>query len=186
MIVTETSLPGVLLVELEAFADFRGVFVETYREQYYAETGISARFVQDSYSRSLRRVLRGLHFQVREPQAKLVYVPRGRVFDVAVDLRKGSPTFGKWFGTELSEDNHRQLFIPGGFAHGFCSLSETADVYYKFSDYYRRSDERGIIWNDPDIGIVWPLEKPRLSDKDRRLGTLASIPEEQLPVASAE
>lgn len=184
MIVTETPLPGVLLIELQAFADHRGLFIETYREEDYAAAGIGEQFLQDSYSRSVRGVLRGLHFQLRRPQAKLVYVPRGEVFDVAVDLRKDSPTFGRWFGTRLSEDNHRQLFVPAGFAHGFCALSESADVYYKFSDYYHRVDECGIIWNDPDIGITWPVDEPRVSEKDRRLSTFRALPEAQLPVAS--
>ena len=186
MIVTETPLAGLLLIELEAFDDTRGVFVETYREERYAEAGIAVRFVQDSYSRSEKGVLRGLHFQVGHPQAKLVTVPRGQVFDVAVDLRTDSPTFGQWFGTVLGGENQQQAFIPAGFAHGFCSLSEEADIYYKFSDYYRRADQRGIVWNDPDVGIAWPLDQPWLSARDRGLGALRSLPREELPVANAK
>jgi len=170
MIVEETRLPGVLLVKPKLYGDSRGFFMETFNEGQYSEQGIpedGARLVQDNYSRSARGVLRGLHFQRKFPQGKLVQVVNGAVFDVAVDIRPGSSTFGKWVGMELSEDNRHQLWVPPGFAHGFCVLSEVADFQYKCTDFYHPEDEGGIIWNDSEIGIEWPLENPLLSAKDQ-------------------
>jgi dTDP-4-dehydrorhamnose 3,5-epimerase len=181
MKVSETSLPGVLLIEPRVFSDPRGAFWETYQAKRYADDGIPAIFVQDNCSRSVRGTLRGLHYQLRHPQAKLVWVTRGEVFDVAVDIRRGSPTFGRWFGMTLAGDRPQQVYIPPGFAHGFCVLSEFADFAYKCTDYYVPDDERGIIWNDPDIGIRWPVAEPLLSDKDRGYSTLNAAPHHDLP-----
>ncbi|MDQ7010479.1 MAG: dTDP-4-dehydrorhamnose 3,5-epimerase, partial [Mariprofundaceae bacterium] len=153
MKVVETALPGVLVVEPDVHGDARGFFLETFHEARYAQHGIPGNdlhFVQDNHSRSRRGVLRGLHFQTKHPQGKLVSVAAGTVFDVTVDVRTGSPTFGRWMGVELSDENHRQLWIPPGFAHGFCVLSETADFQYKCTDFYDPKDEAGIVWNDPD------------------------------------
>ena len=169
MKITPTSIPDVLLIEPDVFADARGFFMESWHAQKYAQQGLDVSFVQDNHSRSARGVLRGLHYQLRQPQGKLVRVMSGSVFDVAVDIRKGSPSFGQWVGVELSGDNFRQLYVPPGFAHGFCVLSESADFLYKCTDFYAPGDEYGIAWDDPDIGIEWPLpdgDAPRLSDKD--------------------
>ncbi len=168
MNVLETALPGVLILEPKVHGDARGFFMESYNRRRFAELGLPIEFVQDNHSRSARGVLRGLHYQIRQPQGKLVRVTRGAVFDVAVDLRRSSPSFGRWAGVELSEDNHRMLWIPPGFAHGFLVISETADFLYKTTDYYAPEHERCIRWDDPDIGIAWPLEtEPLLSAKDR-------------------
>jgi dTDP-4-dehydrorhamnose 3,5-epimerase len=168
--VTALALPEVLILEPRIFGDARGFFLESFNARAFAAaTGIEASFVQDNHSRSGKGVLRGLHYQILQPQGKLVRVVRGRVFDVAVDLRRSSPRFGQWAGAELSEDNHRQLWIPPGFAHGFLVLSESADFLYKTTDYYAPQHERSVLWNDPGIGIDWPLEgdEPLLSAKDR-------------------
>jgi len=178
---TEKSLPGVLLIEPDVFEDDRGYFMETYHRIKYGEIGIDHVFVQDNHSHSKRSTLRGLHYQLRHPQEKLVYVVAGEILDVTVDIRKGSPTFGRWTGTLLSENNRRQLFMPAGFAHGFCVLSEMADVIYKCTDLYSPDDEYGIFWADPTIDIVWPIENPILSDKDCKNPKLKEIPEELLP-----
>jgi dTDP-4-dehydrorhamnose 3,5-epimerase len=176
MNVRTTDLPGVLLIEPPVFEDARGVFKEIWQKQRYLQAGVPGEFVQDNYSRSVRGVLRGLHFQLRRPQGKLVQAVRGEVFDVAVDLRRGSPTFGRWTGAVLSEANHRQLYIPPGFCHGFYVLSETADVLYKCTEYYDAQDERTLLWNDPDVGIAWPLEgEPIVSEKDRHGVPLAGL-----------
>lgn len=168
MNVTETSLPGVLLIEPRVFGDSRGFFLETFSEQRYAETGIKGPFIQDNWSHSCRGTLRGLHFQIQHPQGKLVHVMQGEIYDVAVDVRQDSPTFGKWVGVTLSAENKRQLWIPPGFAHGFSVLSETADFVYKCTDSYAPEHERTLLWNDESIGVEWPLEgEPILSDKDR-------------------
>lgn len=168
MKVSPTKLPGVLVLEPKVFGDNRGFFFESFNRRTFAEaTGMGLDFVQDNHSRSVEGVLRGLHYQIKQPQGKLVRVVRGAVFDVAVDLRRSSPTFGQWDGVELSEDNHRQLWIPPGFAHGFVVLSESADFLYKTTDYYAPEHERCIIWNDPDIGIDWPIRNPQLSGKDQ-------------------
>lgn len=176
---TKTALPDVLLLEPKIFGDARGFFLESYNRKVFAEAaGTNPDFVQDNHSRSGRGVLRGLHYQVRHAQGKLVRVVRGSVFDVAVDLRRSSPTFGKWAGVELSEDNQHQLWIPPGFAHGFLVLSETADFLYKTTDYYAGQHERCVAWNDPAIGIEWPLAQlggmdPLLSAKDNQASSLA-------------
>ena len=178
---TQTSIEGVIVVDVRSFGDARGAFMETYKRPDFAAGGIACEFVQDNQSSSAKGVLRGLHFQIEHPQAKLVRVVRGSAFDVAVDLREGSPTFGAWEGVVLSAENRRQLFIPRGFAHGFLALSDVVDFCYKCDDVYHPNDEGGIIWNDPDIAIAWPplegddsfdSEKLILSDKDRRHPTL--------------
>ncbi len=179
--IIETSLPGVAVVKPRVFADARGFFMETYRENELAAAGIRDRFVQDNHSRSSRGVLRGLHYQLRTPQAKLCRVSQGEVLDIAVDIRVGSPNFGKWVSVLLSGENHLQLYIPKGFAHGFAVLSETADFLYKCSDYYDASDDRGVLWNDPDIGIDWQTPSPILSNKDSAYLPLAQIARDQLP-----
>ena len=175
--VIRTPLDGVLILEPKVFGDARGFFMESYnRRDFAAATGLDVDFVQDNHSRSRRGVLRGLHYQIKQPQGKLVRVVRGAVFDVAVDIRRSSPTFGRWTGTELSEDNQRQFWIPPGFAHGFLVLTESADFLYKATDWYAPEHERGIAWNDPAIGIEWPLDaigQPLLSDKDRAAPALA-------------
>ncbi len=169
MKVIQTSIPDVLIMEPHVFGDERGFFLESWNAREFSrQVGSDVQFVQDNHSCSQRGVLRGLHYQVQRPQGKLVRVLRGRVFDVAVDLRKSSPTFGQWVGTELSEHNHRQMWIPVGFAHGFIVLSDSADFLYKTTDYYAPEHERCLIWNDPAIGIDWPLDvEPILSAKDR-------------------
>lgn len=168
MQVIETKLPGVLIVEPRVFEDARGFFFESYSYREYAAHGIKDVFVQDNHSKSVRGVLRGLHYQTAPGQAKLVRVAVGEVFDVAVDIRWGSPTFGQWVGVILSAENRRQLYIPVGFAHGFCVTSEVAEFLYKCSNYYSPQDERGIAWNDPDIAIPWPVAEPILSARDQR------------------
>jgi len=164
-----TSIPDVLVIEPRVFGDSRGFFFESYNErEFAAATGLSVRFVQDNHSRSARGVLRGLHYQIRQPQGKLVRVIAGEVFDVAVDIRQSSPTFGRWVGVTLSEQNKRMVWIPPGFAHGFLVLSESADFLYKTTDYYAPQYERCVLWNDPRVGIQWPLAgDPILSGKDK-------------------
>ena len=166
MNVIETSLPGVLLIEPKVYADTRGFFMETYHAADFRARGIDATFVQDNQSRSVRGVLRGLHYQEPNPQGKLVRCTRGALYDVAVDIRVGSPQFGKWTATELTEENRRMLWVPPGFAHGFCALSDVADLVYKCTEFYEAQSDRSIVWNDPDIGIAWPIPKPTLSPKD--------------------
>ncbi|MDA0236494.1 MAG: dTDP-4-dehydrorhamnose 3,5-epimerase [Proteobacteria bacterium] len=166
MKVIETALPGVLIIEPKAFGDHRGFFLETFQVERYREAGITLPFVQDNHSRSQRGVLRGLHFQKTRPQGKLVSVSRGAVYDVAVDIDPSSATYGKFVGVELNDDNHRQMWVPPGYAHGFCVLSEVADFQYKCTDFYFPADEGGLAWNDPDVGISWPIEAPQLSAKD--------------------
>ncbi|OGW69636.1 MAG: dTDP-4-dehydrorhamnose 3,5-epimerase [Nitrospirae bacterium RIFCSPLOWO2_01_FULL_62_17] len=177
----ETNLKAVVLVEPEVFEDPRGYFLETYHAGRYAEGGIAGPFVQDNFSHSVRGTLRGLHYQLKHAQGKLVMALEGRIFDVAVDIRKGSPTFGQWVGVELSGENKRQLYIPPGFAHGFCVLSDTAAVLYKCTDVYAPQDERGIVWNDPAIAITWPVAAPLLSRKDQAYPRLADM-DRDLPV----
>ena len=175
MNVTETKLAGVLIIEPKVFGDSRGFFKETFQAERYREAGIEYTFVQDNYSRSQKGVLRGLHFQITKPQGKLVSCPKGAVFDVAVDIDPESTTYGQYVGVELTEENHKQLWVPPGYAHGFCVLSETADFLYKCTDYYDPSDEGGVIWNDPDVAIDWPIDQPLLSDKDSKLPTLKKL-----------
>jgi dTDP-4-dehydrorhamnose 3,5-epimerase len=169
----ETELDGLVLIEPTVHGDERGFLVETFRESALAELGIDVGFVQDNHSRSKGRVLRGVHMQ--RGQAKLVRCPRGRVWDVAVDLRPGSPTYKRWEGHELDDDRHRQLFIPAGFGHGFCLLSDEADVIYRLSSYYDPELETGVAWDDPEIGIEWPIDDPVLSERDRNAPALAEI-----------
>jgi len=182
MKVNKTNLGGVLHIEPKVFGDTRGFFLETYNKERYMEAGFSdVEFVQDNHSRSSKGVLRGLHFQLNNPQGKLVQVATGSVFDVAVDIRVGSPTFGQWYGCVLSEENHHQLWIPPKFAHGFCVLSDTADFIYKCTDYYQPDDEGGLLWNDPEVGIDWPLKEPFLSEKDKVYACLSDVNSDLLP-----
>ena len=167
MSVTPTTLPDVLAIEPRVFSDERGFFFESWNERAFAAAGLDATFVQDNHSRSLRNVLRGLHYQIEHAQGKLVRVCAGEVFDVAVDIRRSSPTFGRWVGVTLSAQNHRMLWIPPGFAHGFLVLSEAAEFLYKTTDYWYAEHERTLLWNDPELGIVWPLVRsPVLAAKD--------------------
>ena len=175
MNVIPTDLDGVLIIEPKVFGDERGFFVETFQHQRYADAGINHIFVQDNHSRSAKSVLRGLHAQRDKPQGKLVRVTRGAVFDVAVDINPKSSTFGHWVGVELSDTNHRQLWIPPGYAHGFVVLSDIADVEYKCTDIYDAADEIGVRWDDPDIGIDWPIKDPQLSEKDGQLPLLSAL-----------
>jgi dTDP-4-dehydrorhamnose 3,5-epimerase len=162
-----TELDGVLVIEPDIFRDTRGFFLETYHEGKYREGGVAQRFTQDNHSRSERGTIRGLHAQRMHPQGKLIRVLQGEIFDVVVDIRKGSPTFRRWIKVELTADNFLQCYVPPGFAHGFCVRSEFAEVEYKCTDFYNPSDELRIIWNDPSIGVRWPTAKPLLSEKDR-------------------
>jgi dTDP-4-dehydrorhamnose 3,5-epimerase len=172
----KSALSGVILVEPKVFADERGFFMETYHQPRFVAAGIELPFVQDNHSRSRRGVLRGLHYQLKFPQGKLVRAVQGEIFDVAVDVRRSSPTFGRWFGTTLSDTNRRQLYVPPGFAHGFCVVSEMAEVLYKTTDVYHPEDEKTVLWNDPAIGVQWPLADPIISAKD----------EKGVPLAQAE
>lgn len=180
-----TSLPGVLVVEPTVHGDSRGFFLETYHQKKHAQMGITAPFVQDNHSRSIRGTLRGLHLQRTRLQGKLVRVIQGEILDVAVDVRRGSPNFGRWVSVDLSADNFRQLWVPPGFAHGFVVVSASADVEYKCTDFYDPADEIGIAWNEPDLGIQWGIDQPLLSDRDRRHPPLASLLD-RLPVYSTE
>ena len=171
------SIPGVIVIEPDVHQDRRGFFLETYHVEKYRDGGIPDVFVQDNHSRSMRGTLRGLHLQLKRPQGKLIRVIEGEIFDVAVDVRRGSPTFGKWVGVALSADNFKQVYIPKGFAHGFAVVSEVAQVEYKCTDLYDPASEIGIAWDDPAIGITWPIETPVLSDRDRRHPRLADAPE---------
>ena len=180
MKIVSLEIPEVKLIKPRVFKDDRGFFIQTYHYEQYREAGIDVRFVQDNWSRSTKGVLRGLHYQLEHGQDKLVSVIRGEVFDVAVDIRKGSPTFGKWVGAILSEENKHQLFVPKGFAHGFCVLSDEVDFVYKCSDFYTPGDEYGIHWNDPDIGIDWPLDNVILADKDKTASLLKDVPDTHL------
>ena len=173
MRVIETSLAGVRILEPTVFRDDRGLFLETFRADRFAAAGIPDLFVQDNHSRSVRGTLRGLHWQWRKPQAKLVRVVSGSIFDVVVDVRRGSPTFGQWLGFEMSADRFTQLYVPVGFAHGFCVTSEVADVEYKSSEVYDPQGEAGLIWNDPGVGVDWPMRSPLLSAKDAAYGRLS-------------
>lgn len=172
MNVVETPLEGVLVLEPRVFRDDRGHFLETFNEERFASFGLPTHFRQDNHSRSRRGAIRGLHYQLRRPQGKLITVIRGAIFDVAVDIRVGSPTFGRWFGVKISDEEPRQLWIPPGFAHGFCALSDVVDVVYKCTDVYVPDDEGGVLWSDPAIGIDWPVRDPLLSPKDARFAGL--------------
>lgn len=175
---TETGIQGLMIIEPMVFGDNRGYFMETYNYNQFKEAGMDMVFVQDNQSKSKKGVLRGLHFQAKHPQGKLVRVLSGEVFDVGVDLRKGSPTFGKWYGVILSGENRKQFYVPEGFAHGFVVLSDEAEFAYKCTDFYHPEDEVGIIWNDPTIGIEWPLEgleEVILSEKDKKLNPITEL-----------
>lgn len=180
MKVTQSKIPDVLIIEPDIFKDGRGYFMETWSAKRYASHGINYTFVQDNRSHSDRGVLRGLHYQLNNPQGKLVSVISGSVFDVAVDIRLGSPTFGQWVGVELSGENHRQFFIPPGFAHGFMVMSEAADFVYKCTDFYSPGDEYGIIWSDPELGIEWPDESATVSEKDATFSSFREMNEQGL------
>ncbi len=184
--VIETALPGVVLLEPQVFTDVRGFLLETWHQARYHQLGLPTTFVQDNLSGSCRGTLRGLHFQHPHAQGKLVYVVQGEVFDVAVDIRVGSPTFGRWVGVVLSDRNHRQLYIAEGFAHGFCVTSESALFAYKCTAFYNPQSEGGVLWNDPDLGIDWPVRTPLLSEKDKAYPPLRAIPRERLPQYRAQ
>jgi dTDP-4-dehydrorhamnose 3,5-epimerase len=177
----ETSLPGVFELRPKVFRDARGFFIETYHRGQFTELGISVSFVQDNHTRSVKGTLRGLHYQLNHAQAKLCRVVEGEALDVAVDIRAGSPDFGKWTSVRLSAKDHNQIFIPAGFAHGFLALTDTVQFLYKCSDFYDPSDEHGILWNDPDINISWGVASPLVSDRDAKNSKLADIPSEFLP-----
>jgi dTDP-4-dehydrorhamnose 3,5-epimerase len=181
MQIEETNLAGLLLIEPRCFRDERGFFLESFQADRYRHNGIAQKFVQDNHSHSRCSVLRGLHFQVKHPQAQIVTVIRGRIFDVAVDLRPDSKRFGRWYGVELSDEGPRQLYMAPGFAHGFCVLSESADLHYKVSQLYDHADEGGIIWNDPDLSIQWPIGDPILSARDNRYPRLRQLDRTHLP-----
>lgn len=181
MKIIETHLPGVIVIEPRVYGDKRGFFLETYREDVFQKAGVNAHFVQDNHSHSSYGVLRGLHYQMLQPQGKLLRISTGAVFDVAVDIRYGSPTFGQWYGTQLNDENMRMMYIPAGYAHGFVVLSESADFLYKCTDYYHPESEQGIAWNDPDIGIEWPISDVILSDKDKTNVFLKNQIPEKLP-----
>jgi dTDP-4-dehydrorhamnose 3,5-epimerase len=172
-----TEIPNVVVLEPKVFEDQRGFFMEIYRKSLFRELGVDVDFVQDNHSRSVKNTLRGLHYQIHNPQGKLVRVIRGEVFDVAVDLRRASPTFGRWVGVTLSEQNRLQLYVPPGLAHGFCVTSDVAEFAYKCSDYWHPEHERTLLWNDPHVGVKWPTCEPILSEKDRR-----GLPWSEIPV----
>lgn len=176
MRIEETGLPGVFLIQPVVFADDRGFFLESFNEKQFADHGLPTHFRQDNHSRSTKGVLRGLHHQQRRPQGKLLTVISGLIFDVVVDIRRTSPTFTRWQGVTLSGEDPRYVWVPPGFAHGFCVLSDVADVVYKSTELYSADDEAGIMWNDPAIGIKWPIERPRLSAKDQRHPALSANP----------
>jgi dTDP-4-dehydrorhamnose 3,5-epimerase len=173
--VVQTAIPGILVIEPDMHADGRGFFLETYHADRYRQHGINGPFVQDNHSRSVAGTLRGLHLQLRRPQGKLIHVIEGEIFDVAVDVRRGSPTFGRWVGVTLTAESFKQVYIPPGFAHGFCVVSQVAQVEYKCTDIYDPASEIGIAWNDPALGIAWPVTQPILSARDARHPPLADL-----------
>jgi dTDP-4-dehydrorhamnose 3,5-epimerase len=175
MKVSKCHLDGILVIDPNCFADDRGYFLESFEQERYRELGITENFVQDNHARSKKNVLRGLHFTRNRPQAQILTVVRGRIFDVVVDIRKDSPSFGKWFGTELSDEGPRQVYMAHGFAHGFCVLSDYADLHYKVSQRYDPNDDGGLRWNDPDVGIEWRVSTPVISERDRNHPFLQSI-----------
>lgn len=181
MNIIETKLPGVLILEPDVYPDDRGYFLETFSSTRYEQAGIPGPFVQDNISFSKRGILRGLHFQYPQSQGKLIQVLSGEVMDIVVDIRMGSPTYSQWIGEVLSESNHRQIYVPPGFAHGYCVTGETAFFSYKCTDFYNPATEHGIIWNDPDIGIEWPIARPVLSKKDAVYPALKDLEPEYLP-----
>jgi dTDP-4-dehydrorhamnose 3,5-epimerase len=175
MRVVETALPGVVVVEPDVHRDGRGFFLETYHADRYREHGIPGPFVQDNHSRSTAGTLRGLHLQLKRPQGKLIRVIEGEIFDVAVDVRRGSPSFGRWVGVTLTAENFKQVYVPPGFAHGFCTVSEVAQVEYKCTDLYDPASEIGVAWNDPALAIAWPVSQPLLSNRDSRHPRLSEL-----------
>jgi len=181
-----TPLKGLLVIEPRCFQDERGFFLETYQGDRYREAGILEEFKQDNQSRSIKGVLRGMHYQVKRPQAQIVTVMRGRIFDVGVDLRPASATFGQWYGLELSDAGPRQIYMAPGFAHGFCVLSDWADLHYKVSRSYDANDEGGLLWNDPDVGVQWPLDEPSVALRDSTYPRLINLSQEKLPHESSE
>lgn len=181
MKITKTELPGLILIEPEVFHDARGLFFESFHNDRFKENGIAYSFVQDNFSRSKKGVLRGMHYQIGRPQGKLIWVTQGKILDVTVDIRQGSPTFGKKVIMELSSEFPKQIYIPPGCAHGFCVLEEDTDFHYKCTDYYDPASERGISWNDPELNIEWPISKPILSEKDTKYPFLKDIPVNDLP-----
>jgi dTDP-4-dehydrorhamnose 3,5-epimerase len=181
MIINTTPLEGLLIIEPEFFYDDRGFFLESFQKKRYEEFGINSNFIQDNQSRSMKNVLRGMHFQIKQPQSQIVTVLRGRIFDVVVDLRPKSHTFSKWFGVELSDTGPRQIYMAPGFAHGFCVLSEWADLHYKVTSNYNPHDEGGLLWNDSDVGIIWPVENPILKSRDANFAKLKELNIDQLP-----
>ncbi|MEK9628833.1 MAG: dTDP-4-dehydrorhamnose 3,5-epimerase [Nitrospinota bacterium] len=181
MKVHETKIPGMMLIDLDVFRDPRGSFLESYQKERYKEHGLDVEFVQDNHSHSTKNVLRGMHYQINQPQGHLVYVVKGEIFDVGVDLRKGLPTFGHWLGFRLSESRPQQLFLPEGVAHGFCTLSEKADILYKCTDYFDPDDEGGVLWCDPELNIDWPIQEPIIRNRDANFPTLKNISNKLLP-----
>ena len=181
MRVQETGIPGMVLIDLEVYKDLRGSFLECYQKERYKEYGVDVEFVQDNHSHSTQDVLRGMHYQIKKPQGHLVYVVRGEIFDVGVDLRRGLPTFGKCLGFYLSESRPQQLFLPAGVAHGFCTLSDKADILYKCTNFFDPSDEGGLLWCDPDLNIHWPTDKPIIHSRDAKFPVLKDISNDQLP-----
>lgn len=181
MNIIETKLPGVFLIEPKIFSDDRGVFFECFHMERYGDYGLPTKFVQDNFSHSIKNVLRGLHYQLTNAQGKLIWVTRGKIFDVVLDVRQGSPTFGQWLSFMLSADHPQQIYIPPGLAHGFCTLTEEVNFYYKCTDYYYPNSEHGILWNDPDLNIPWPVSNPILSSKDQINPSFKSIKSEELP-----
>jgi dTDP-4-dehydrorhamnose 3,5-epimerase len=181
MHIEQAGMAGLLIIEPASFRDERGFFLETFQLPRYRAAGIEDDFVQDNHSRSAKNVLRGLHFQVKRPQAQIVTVIRGTIFDVAVDLRRGSATFGRWFGTKLGEEGPRQLYMAPGFAHGFCVLSDSADLHYKVSSLYDPCDEGGLVWDDPDLGIQWPVRTPIVSKRDSAYPRFYELSSDRLP-----
>ena len=181
MVIQKTKIPGMVIIDLDVFRDSRGSFLESYQKERYKEQGLDIKFVQDNHSHSTKNVLRGMHYQITQPQGHLVYVVRGDIFDVGVDLRIGSPTFGQWLGFRLSESRPQQLFLPEGVAHGFCTLSDKADILYKCTDYFDPYDEGGLLWNDPDLGIDWPIDQPIIHNRDSNFPVLKDISKKHLP-----
>ena len=175
MEVSETDLNGVLIIKPQVFGDKRGFFKEIYHSEKYLEAGINLNFIQDNYSRSTKGVLRGMHYQKTKPQGKLIQCLRGEIFDVIVDINKESKTFGRYISTNLTEDNHVQVYIPPGYAHGFCVLSDTAEISYKCTEFYYPEDEAGLAWDDPDVAISWPFKNPILSEKDKHHPNLKNL-----------
>ncbi|MAH84005.1 MAG: dTDP-4-dehydrorhamnose 3,5-epimerase [Rhodospirillaceae bacterium TMED8] len=184
MHVQQTHIPGLVTIEPEVFRDQRGAFVEVFRQDTYKAAGIEDEFLQDNHSRSSINVLRGLHYQIENSQAQLIYVSSGAIFDVVVDLRRDSPTYLKWYSVELTGENFKQIYMPPGFAHGFCVIGTHAEVHYKVTTTYNREDEGGIAWNDPTLNIVWPLDTPKISDRDLKFPHLVNIQINNLPRVS--